>query len=736
MSARPSLFCLLLSAAVSAIGSHAGDRSAEDTLRMEPLTVIGSAARIPALPGSAHILTREDLDRQHAVDLHRSLAEIPGITVQEEEGFGLRPNISLRGTDPERSRNITALEDGVLIAPAPYSAPSIHILPPVGRLAGVEVLKGSSQIKYGPRTQGGVLNLRTTPIPAAFGGGIDVSAGPDGQGRVHAHVGDARAHAGYLVEVYQDARDGFQHLPDGAPTGYQLRDYLVKLRLNTDRDKSLYHELELKASHNTQFSHSSYLGLTDADFAADPYARYAASRNDRWDSERDVLQLRYAFRLSSWLDVDAAVYRQTLERNWYKLAAAAGTPIGPVLRDPAAYPRAYSALRGLGSSADTLELEGNKRDFLAQGVQAAVTVRNAWAGWKHEAHIGVRYHADSEDRREYADKWIMEAGALEMVRKGIEGEKSNRFAEAGAWAFHAQDRLAFGRFGLVPGVRYESISLGRENWGRDLPRAAPGRVDEQEVGALAFGLGGTWQGSQSLNLFAGVHQGISPPVPGNSDSADSERSLNYEAGVRGAAGKAGTAAWEATAFVTDYQNLLGTELAVSGGLSTEKQFNGGGVLVSGLEAAVRVDAGALASPGLSLPLRVSYTYTQSEFRSSFTSPLEQWLRVEKGDELPYIPRHQVAAGAGVRWRRAGFDLVGKYVGPMRTVAGGGAIPHAQRAGDYTSIDASAEVSLLGRAKAYAAVRNLFDEVGLAARNPAGARPTMSRTLFAGLQSGF
>ena len=244
--------------------------SAADTLRLQPLKVIGAASRIPSLPGSAHLLTRADLDRQHPVDLHRALAEIPGVTVQEEEGFGLRPNISIRGTDPERSRNITALEDGVLIAPAPYAAPSIHILPPVGRLEGLEILKGSSQIKYGPRTQGGVINLMTTSIPDGFRGRVEVSAGPDGQGRVHAHVGDARAHAGYLVEIFQDARDGFQHLPDGAPTGYQLRDYLAKLRFNTDRDRPGYHELELKLSHNTQSSHSSYLGLADADFAADP----------------------------------------------------------------------------------------------------------------------------------------------------------------------------------------------------------------------------------------------------------------------------------------------------------------------------------------------------------------------------------------------------------------------------------------------------------------------------------
>ena len=740
MSVRSVLVPALLLALRTAAGSAAPvpdsaspPAPAGKALPLDPLTVIGAPARIGTLPGSAHLVTRRDLERQHPVDLHRALAEVPGVTVQEEEGFGLRPNISLRGTDPERSRNITALEDGILIAPAPYASPSIHILPPVGRLAGIEILKGSSQIKYGPRTQGGVINLLTTAIPDRFGGNLEVSAGPDGQGRVHAGAGDSRAHAGYLVEFFQDARDGFQRLPDGAPTGYQLRDYLAKLRLNTGRDAPGYQEIELKVSRNTQSSHASYLGLAEADFREDPYARYPASRNDRWDSERDVLQLRYAWRPLDWLDVDAAAYRQTLEREWYKVASAAGVPIASALRDPGAHPRAYDALRGLGTLEDTLELEGNLRDFESRGIQASTVMRHAWRGLRQEMELGVRYHEDSENRREYADRWLLESGALEMVKKGAEGEKSNRLAEARAWAFHARDRLAFGRFGLVPGVRFESIELERENWGGDLERANPGRVDAGDVQVWAFGLGGTWQAGPALNLFAGFHQGISPLVPGNSDSADAERSYNYEAGVRSGLGAADL---EATGFLTDYRNLLGTELAAAGGLSTEKQYNGGGVLVYGLEAAIRADAGTLAGWPFRVPLRLVYTFTHSEFRSSFSSPLEQWQSVEKGDGLPYIPSHQVAAGAGFQYRRLSLDVMGKYVGRMRTVAGRGDIPPEESAGDYAFIDASAEATLFGPASVYLAVRNLMDEVGVASRNPAGVRPTMPRTVVAGIRSGF
>ena len=81
----------------------------------------------------------------------------------EEDGFGLRPNIGIRAANAGRVSKVTLLEDGVMMAPAPYSNP-VHF-PTTMRMASVEVLKGATLLRYGPQTTGGVLKLASTPIP-------------------------------------------------------------------------------------------------------------------------------------------------------------------------------------------------------------------------------------------------------------------------------------------------------------------------------------------------------------------------------------------------------------------------------------------------------------------------------------------------------------------------------------------------------------------------------------------
>ena len=159
-------------ASLAAYGQDTGADAALDPI--DTITIIGRSADVADIPGSAHVMDAEALGVFNDTDILRVLRAVPGVYVQEEEGFGLRPNIGIRGSGLDRSARIALLEDGVLIAPAPYSAPSAYYFPTQRRMDSLEVLKGPASVVVGPRTTGGALNMVSTPIPDALGANVDL----------------------------------------------------------------------------------------------------------------------------------------------------------------------------------------------------------------------------------------------------------------------------------------------------------------------------------------------------------------------------------------------------------------------------------------------------------------------------------------------------------------------------------------------------------------------------------
>ncbi|MEO1119312.1 MAG: TonB-dependent receptor plug domain-containing protein, partial [Pseudomonadota bacterium] len=150
---------------LTALAQDDSTQEDEDVRVMPEVTIIGNPENLSRVPGSATVIDVEDILRFNQSDIQRIIRSVPGVTVQLEDGYGLRPNLSIRGTASERSARITLLEDGILIAPAPYSAPAAYYFPTAGRLSSVEVLKGPATITEGPYTIGGAVNLISTQIP-------------------------------------------------------------------------------------------------------------------------------------------------------------------------------------------------------------------------------------------------------------------------------------------------------------------------------------------------------------------------------------------------------------------------------------------------------------------------------------------------------------------------------------------------------------------------------------------
>ena len=544
----------------------------------------------------------------------------------------------MRGTGAERSSKITLMEDGVLIAPAPYAAPAAYYFPVTGRMDAIEVRKGSSQIKYGPKTNGGALNLISTGIPEDFNIKGNLALGVDNSRKLHLNLGDSYKHFAWVAETYQMATDGFKELDGGGNTGFDINDYLTKFRLHSGGSARIYQELEIKLGKTQQLSEETYLGLTDADFADNPLRRYRGSQRDVFQSDHEQYQARYFIVPTRNFDVTAILYRNNFQRNWYKLQSVSGTEITNIFDDPEAHSAELAIAKGADSDPDALAVRANNREYYSQGIQTVLGWQQDRGDIRNRFELGFRYHKDEEDRFQHEDGFQMQNGTMVLTSKGAPGGQSNRISGATAWALFIQNKIERGKWALSPGLRYENIDLFRTDFSTSDPeRLAPTQTRKSGVQVFVPGFGVNFQAAPALGLFGGIHKGFAPPGPGSHQETKAEESVNYEFGLRI---QSQPLSLEVAGFVNDYDNLLGADTLAAGGTGEGDLFNGGEVLVMGLEASGSADLGERFGLSVRLPVHFAYTFTNGEFKNSFESDFEPWGNVVVGDELPYLPRRQ------------------------------------------------------------------------------------------------
>ena len=728
-----AIFVISLSTSIQA-QDVADDGAAE--AGFDNVTIIGHRRDPADVPGSAHLVDRKELELFLQSDVMRVLRTVPGVYLQEEEGFGLRPNIGIRGSGLDRSARIALLEDGVLIAPAPYAAPSAYYFPTQRRMHALEVLKGPAAVAVGPRTTGGALNLISTPIPENFGGNIDVRVGQHATLDTLLNVGNRGERFSWLVETVQAQNDGFKTIDgpagtDMGPTGYNIQDYMLKLQLDSNPAAELYQSLRLKAGYTDQVSDETYLGLTDADFWQDPNRRYAASAGDEFVSDHQQLQLSYVLESEANWRAEITAYRNDFARNWFKLQSVEGTGIGSVLDQPLVYATELSYLRGADSPDDAIAKRHNNRNYYAQGIQGSVSWDLYLGDTQLALTTGARIHEDEEDRLQKEDGFRMQDMLLVQTSSGAPGSQTNRVSTADAKSAFIDTRIRSGAWTFTPGLRYERITLVRNDFSTADPNRlqGPTRVRSNELSVWIPGIGALYQVNDHWRLLAGVNKGYNPPAPGS--SASEESSLNIETGVRF---NNEYLNFEGIYFVNDYDNLVGTVTeSTGGGGEIGDQFDGGEVTVSGFELSASSGWTGIAGSSFDLPLSLKYTWTkEARFNNAFESDYEPWGDVQVGDQLPYIPEHQLRATAGLSNETWTANVAASYVGRTRAVAGQGAYLPRETIESRVVWDVLGRFNMTEAFSAYVKVDNLLDETYVASRRPAGLRPGLERTAYIGL----
>jgi len=695
----------------------------EQDVALESVSILGGQSETIQVAGSAHVINADQLEKFEYTDIQRILASVPGVSFRNEDGYGLRPNISIRGTRDDRSGKITLMEDGVLIAPAPYSASSAYYFPTMGRISGVEVMKGAAAIENGPYTIGGALNVLSTPIPYTQSGKVNLEYGSDNTSRAHGWVGDSKQNYGWLVEAQKHQSDGFDTIQNAQDeTGFNKEDVLAKFRVNTDRGADIYQQLDMKLQYSTEISDQTYVGLTEADFLKDAHARYGLTQQDQMDNEHKEFTLTHLMDFGN-TQITTTAYALEFKRDWFKVDKIGGDGIDGVIdcantSTCATQSEAIDVLNG--DAAAEVIIKHNNRAYESKGIQSKINHLAQVGEIEHNFELGLRYHEDSEDRYQPTEVWQQDVSGQFTYESTVAPTSSNiRYTSAKAWSVHLTDDIKSGAVVVTPGIRVENYKIEREG--------NAGKVADEQV--MLLGLGTTYQVSNGLATFAGLHQGHSPAP--NDSSSDPEEAVNLELGAR--LNNESVQA-EATLFISDYSNLLGacTASGSAGDCEIGDLSNGGKALIQGLELLANTQT--TIAGGIIIPAGITYTYTDATFQSTFTDNGDVWGNVNKGDKLPSLSDHQLQLRTGLSKEQWGIDLNLSYFSDTCSTA---ACNSGEEIDAYTIVDIATRYQLSKATKLYANVDNVFDSEDVVARAPKnGARAQKPLTFLMGVSHSF
>ena len=695
---------------------------------LETISVLGNSEKLNKLPGSAHLVSAEELEKFEFVDINRMMRNVPGVYLREEDGYGLRPNIGIRGAFGERSGKISLLEDGVLVAPAPYSAPEAYYFPTAGRLQAIEVLKGPGTLKYGPFTVGGAVNMVSTQIPEDSAGKVQLEAGQFGETRLHTYYGSSTDTSGWLIETHQQQADGFRDIDRADSADIAKQDYLVKGRLNSAQGAKYAQQLDIKLQYSEEESGMSYLGLTDADLAENPNRRYGISALDEMANRHSTVQLNHSIALSDSLSLNTQAYYNKFKRDWFKVSLG-----GLIDAANSGDADAQAVLDGT-MDYDNVGIKHNDRTYVSRGVQVSANWQLQTGGIAHDLEFGVRDHYDDVDRFQPVDNYSQVNGELVFHGVSDPSASNNRIGKADATSVFVYDQIQVtDALALTAALRYEDMETHQQRYENN-DRTEEGSSRENSLSEWLPGLGITYTVNETFTLLAGVHRGFAPPGSGSSEGEAGDLSTNYESGFRF---DNGNLRLELIGFYSDYestvQNCSVAQPCVNG--QDSGNYALGKSEIRGLEASIGSEWSL--QNGWLIPLQASYTYTDAEISEDSLEYIESdgLNGLANGDNFAYLPENVFAITTGIdsgaAWR---VNLTAAYQDDM-------CIDNYCNRGDSDKfdvteslwvMDAAAHYDFSADLSGYVKVDNLLDKQAIINRAPDGARVNRPRTASVGV----
>jgi len=606
--------------------------------------------------GTVNLISREQIERVQPLSNEDVLRRIAGINVKGEEESSIVTNFGIRGLSASESKSLV-LEDGVPVAPGLFIGNDRYYNPRIQRVERVEILKGSSSLRYGPSTIGGVVNYQTkTPDDGVL---LASRVGSHNLREVNLEAGNHNASGdGFAGVVFSHAKsDGFMD------KGYDMTDVMVKAGLELNGEQ----RLGFKFSYHQNDANISYRGLLLEDYVNGE--RYNPAPDDWYLQDRLAFDVNHEWLISPDLTLNTLVYWSDVSRDYWR------------------YGVDTAASNAAGRWVYTDELTGNNRSFERFGVETRLAYRHTIADMDANSEFGLRFMTEESD-----DTRIRATRAND--RTGINDRHIQDSADSVAAYAQTQLRIS-DRFAITPGLRVESYEQVRTILSQG---NATAKTSNTEV---LPGLGATFELTASAELYGGVYRAFSPAANGvaldglQDQNLDGERSTNFEIGVRGALERI---SYEVAAFMMDFDNQV-----VTGNSDPNlSQSNAGKTEHYGVELQFAVDLGA----GFQFDANATWI-PKSEFMTGEF----------RGNRIPYAPEYMANLGLSYSYGSFSAALMANYQGeqygdpsnqvdiPSNAAGGiwGGLLP------SYTVYDLFAQYQLNQSLTVFGSIKNLTDK---------------------------
>ena len=728
------------------------------------VTIFSSPEQVFELPGSGQYVGPETLKKYNFGGINEVLREVPGVYSREETGKGIIANISIRGTATLRSTQVNLLEDGINIAPAPYSAPDAYYTPITRKMNALEVLKGSSQYRYGPHNTAGAINFVTTPVTLGekYFGSISYGSGHDVI--THDYInyglsGDFGAVA-ILGELYYRNGGGQREFNIDPPSSTVHRksygsDDLGDMNMFAPMVKFLWQLptkrniiFEAKYAYEDNNYNQSYAGQSTADFNANPHQQYVGHQLGEYNTEHHTSYLKMRADLTSDVTNTATVYFNYFTRDWFKLdsVVVSGTTYAEQVFNSKQATGDQLTARNIakGLTAGQLRYKGNDRQYGAYGFMNETDFdfnTNIFGlSADHDLKVGYKYHYDYHHREQQKHNFTQAVGgAITAHADGVTFSDDRKETTKGH-AVYFEDTTKFDKFELSLGARLEHFKMHYRD-----KAAAQGSTSnmEEEMTMWAPGGGLLYNYSDNLQAFAGAYKGFNIPSPGTARDdgtpIEKETSLAKEIGVRYNDSNLNVTA---VLFRTYFENLI----VINNSNNDSTPDNAGNVITKGLELSGRYEPEGILPVG-DISFFANYAFTNANLdgaASASDSKASLFAGGRDGSNVPYIPEHRFSIGADYEYEAYDFGINLTYQSETFGTAAeteseefaGAANARAGKIDSYALVNLYAGYDVNDNYKIKAGVNNAFDNEYIATRHPAGARAGAPLTAYVMMSAQF